>query len=158
MATIVVMPQLGNSVESCIIVEWTVAEGDAVSLDQTLCSIETDKSTMEVPSTAEGTVLMSTCGQGTCCPALGSGAVGDGEGESGAFSFQALPVGSVDTVSVGVVGWRPRPSTLHASSATATTPTASTTHITQPPFRPGEPGVVAGRRGSGAPFHALPSQ
>ena len=57
MATIVVMPQLGNSVESCIIVEWTVAEGDAVSLDQTLCSIETDKSTMEVPSTAEGTVL-----------------------------------------------------------------------------------------------------
>ena len=57
MATIVVMPQLGNSVESCIIVEWTIAEGDAVSLDQTLCSIETDKSTMEVPSTAEGTVL-----------------------------------------------------------------------------------------------------
>lgn len=57
MATIVVMPQLGNSVESCIIVEWTVAEGDVVSLDQTLCSIETDKSTMEVPSTAEGTVL-----------------------------------------------------------------------------------------------------
>ncbi|MBS7071888.1 MAG: 2-oxo acid dehydrogenase subunit E2 [Actinomyces sp.] len=57
MATIVVMPQLGNSVESCIIVEWMIAEGDTVSLDQTLASIETDKSTMEVPSTAEGTVL-----------------------------------------------------------------------------------------------------
>ena len=57
MATIVVMPQLGNSVESCIIVEWMIAEGDTVSVDQTLSSIETDKSTMEVPSTAEGTVL-----------------------------------------------------------------------------------------------------
>lgn len=57
MATIVVMPQLGNSVESCIIVEWMIAEGDTVSVDQTLASIETDKSTMEVPSTAEGTVL-----------------------------------------------------------------------------------------------------
>ena len=57
MATIVVMPQLGNSVESCIIVEWTIAEGDTVAVDQTLASIETDKSTMEVPSTAAGTVL-----------------------------------------------------------------------------------------------------
>ena len=57
MATIVVMPQLGNSVESCIIVEWMIAEGDSVAVDQTLASIETDKSTMEVPSTAEGTVL-----------------------------------------------------------------------------------------------------
>ena len=57
MATIVVMPQLGNSVESCIIVEWMIAEGDTVAVDQTLASIETDKSTMEVPSTAEGTVL-----------------------------------------------------------------------------------------------------
>lgn len=57
MATIVVMPQLGNSVESCIIVEWQVAVGDTVAVDQTLCSIETDKSTMEVPSTEAGTVL-----------------------------------------------------------------------------------------------------
>ncbi len=57
MATIVVMPQLGNSVESCIIVEWMIVEGDSVAVDQTLASIETDKSTMEVPSTAEGTVL-----------------------------------------------------------------------------------------------------
>lgn len=57
MAAIVVMPQLGNSVESCIIVEWLIKEGDEVAVDQTLCSIETDKSTMEVPSTEAGTVL-----------------------------------------------------------------------------------------------------
>ncbi len=55
MAAIVVMPQLGNSVESCIIVEWLIK--DEVAVDQTLCSIETDKSTMEVPSTEAGTVL-----------------------------------------------------------------------------------------------------
>lgn len=57
MATTVVMPQLGNSVESCIIVEWIVKEGDTIAVDQNLCSIETDKSTMEVPSTEAGTVL-----------------------------------------------------------------------------------------------------
>ncbi len=57
MATIVVMPQLGNSVESCIIMSWEVAVGDTVAVDQTLCSIETDKATMDVPSTEAGTVL-----------------------------------------------------------------------------------------------------
>lgn len=57
MATIVVMPQLGNSVESCLIMEWAVKPGDTVAVDQTLCSIETDKATMDVPSTDAGTVL-----------------------------------------------------------------------------------------------------
>ena len=57
MATIVVMPQLGNSVESCLINEWEVSVGDAVAVDQVLCSIETDKATMDVPSTDAGTVL-----------------------------------------------------------------------------------------------------
>lgn len=68
MATIVVMPQLGNSVESCIIVEWLVSEGDAVAVDQTLCSIETDKSTMEVPSTDAGTVLKILWAEGDEVP------------------------------------------------------------------------------------------
>lgn len=68
MATIVVMPQLGNSVESCIIVEWLVKEGDEVAVDQTLCSIETDKSTMEVPSTDAGTVLKVLWAEGDEVP------------------------------------------------------------------------------------------
>ena len=68
MATIVVMPQLGNSVESCIIVEWMIAEGDTVAVDQTLASIETDKSTMEVPSTAAGTVLKLLWAEGDEVP------------------------------------------------------------------------------------------
>lgn len=68
MAAIVVMPQLGNSVESCIIVEWLVSEGDTVAVDQTLCSIETDKSTMEVPSTDAGTVLKLLWAEGDEVP------------------------------------------------------------------------------------------
>ena len=109
MATIVVMPQLGNSVESCIIVEWTVAEGDAVSLDQTLCSIETDKSTMEVPSTAEGTVLKLLWDEGDEVPVKdpliivgapgedvsglvpGSGAAEAGAAEAGAAPAEEAP-------------------------------------------------------------------
>ncbi|MCC2591945.1 2-oxo acid dehydrogenase subunit E2 [Tessaracoccus sp. OS52] len=68
MATIVVMPQLGNSVESCIIVSWAVAEGDTVSENTVLCEVETDKASMEVPSTAAGTVLKLLWAEGDDVP------------------------------------------------------------------------------------------
>jgi pyruvate dehydrogenase E2 component (dihydrolipoamide acetyltransferase) len=57
MATEVVMPKQGNSVESCIIVDWKVSEGDMISAGDVICEAETDKSTIDVESTADGTVL-----------------------------------------------------------------------------------------------------
>ncbi len=57
MATEVLMPRQGQSVESCIIIEWKVNEGDVVTEGQTLCEVETDKATFEVEATASGTVL-----------------------------------------------------------------------------------------------------
>ncbi len=57
MATEILMPRQGQSVESCIIIEWKVNEGDVVTQGQTLCEVETDKATFEVEATAAGTVL-----------------------------------------------------------------------------------------------------
>ena len=57
MATEVLMPRQGQSVESCIIIEWKVNEGDVVREGQALCEVETDKATFEVEATAAGTVL-----------------------------------------------------------------------------------------------------
>jgi pyruvate dehydrogenase E2 component (dihydrolipoamide acetyltransferase) len=57
MATEVLMPRQGQSVESCIIIEWKVNEGDAVTEGQALCEVETDKATFEVEATAAGTML-----------------------------------------------------------------------------------------------------
>lgn len=57
MATVVVMPALGNSVESCLVTTWMVKEGDEVKENDTLAEVETDKAAMEVPSSAAGTVL-----------------------------------------------------------------------------------------------------
>ncbi len=57
MATEVLMPRQGQSVESCIIIEWKVNEGDVVSEGQALCEVETDKATFEVEAIASGTVL-----------------------------------------------------------------------------------------------------
>lgn len=70
MASIVVMPQLGNSVESCLIVSWSVKEGDDVAENQVLCEVETDKATMEVPSTAAGTVLKVLWEEGDDVPVM----------------------------------------------------------------------------------------
>lgn len=57
MATEILMPRQGQSVESCIIIEWKVSEGDVVTQGQALCEVETDKATFEVEATAAGTVL-----------------------------------------------------------------------------------------------------
>ncbi len=57
MAKEVLLPQLGQSVESCIIIEWKKKEGDTVSKGEVICEVETDKSTLEVESTESGRVL-----------------------------------------------------------------------------------------------------
>lgn len=54
MATEVIMPRQGQSVESCILVEWLVKEGDQVTEGQPLASIETDKAVFEIESPAAG--------------------------------------------------------------------------------------------------------
>lgn len=57
MATAVVMPKLGNSVETSLISSWKKKPGDAIAEGETLCEVETDKATMEVESPVAGTVL-----------------------------------------------------------------------------------------------------
>ncbi len=70
MAQQVVMPKQGNSVESCIIVEWNVKVGDKVAVGDVLCSAETDKSTIDVESTAEGVVLARLYEEGDDVPVM----------------------------------------------------------------------------------------
>jgi pyruvate dehydrogenase E2 component (dihydrolipoamide acetyltransferase) len=57
MAHVLIMPRQGNTVESCIIGEWMVKEGDTVEAGTPVCVVETDKATFEVPAGAAGTVL-----------------------------------------------------------------------------------------------------
>jgi len=70
MASQVVMPKQGNSVESCIIVEWKKRVGDTVSVGDILCTAETDKSTIDVESTADGTVLALLYEEGADVPVM----------------------------------------------------------------------------------------
>lgn len=50
------VPDIGGS-ESAEVIELLVAVGDEVELDQSLIVLESDKASMEIPSTAAGTVL-----------------------------------------------------------------------------------------------------
>lgn len=57
MAERIVLPKLGNTVESAIILAWHVEVGDSIKTGDLLCEIETDKATLEVESSATGTLL-----------------------------------------------------------------------------------------------------
>ncbi len=85
MAEAVVMPKLGNTVESAVILGWHVAVGAEVSAGDLLCEIETDKATLEIESTASGILLAQLCAVGDEVPVLSAialvGSVGS-QGES----------------------------------------------------------------------------
>jgi len=56
MSVDVKIPEVGESISEGTIVSWLVAVGDAVSVDQPLLELETDKVTAEVPSPIGGVV------------------------------------------------------------------------------------------------------
>jgi len=70
MAHILIMPRQGNTVESCIITDWKVREGDTVTKETTVCEVETDKAAFEVPAGEAGTVLKLLYASGDDVPVL----------------------------------------------------------------------------------------
>ncbi len=50
------LPELGENIESADILRVLINEGDSIKLEQSVLEIETDKATIEVPSTVEGIV------------------------------------------------------------------------------------------------------
>jgi pyruvate dehydrogenase E2 component (dihydrolipoamide acetyltransferase) len=57
MATAVIMPKQGQSVETCIITKWFKNKGDKVSVGDILFSYETDKASFDLESPSEGVLL-----------------------------------------------------------------------------------------------------
>src|SRR5438128_12263543 len=77
----VLMPQLGETVAEGKVTKWFKSAGDAVRPGDNLFEIETDKVSMEVPSTTTGVLAEIRVGAGEVAPvgaivAVISGAVG----------------------------------------------------------------------------------
>ena len=70
MAEGILMPKQGITVESCIITKWYKKVGDQVKVGDALFGYETDKSTFDCESTAEGEILEIFYGDGDDVPVL----------------------------------------------------------------------------------------
>lgn len=70
MATAVIMPRQGQSVESCIITKWNKQVGDSVAEGDVLFSYETDKASFEEEAKVAGTLLAILAEEGDDVPCL----------------------------------------------------------------------------------------
>ncbi len=70
MATAILMPKQGQSVESCIIAKWHKNEGDSVAVGDVLFTYETDKATFDEEAKEAGTMLGIFFEEGDDIPCL----------------------------------------------------------------------------------------
>lgn len=106
MATTIIMPKQGQSVETCIITEWFRKKGEKVSAGDILFSYETDKAAFDLEAPADGILLEIFYQAGDEVPVLSNVAVIGEKGEHTEIS--AAPAEREDTGS-----------TLPSASATA---------------------------------------
>ncbi len=110
MATPVIMPRQGQSVESCIIAEWNKKKGDKVEIGDVLFSYETDKASFEETAKVGGTLLEIFFEEGDDVPCLLNVCVIGEEGEDvsafrpeGAEEAAAVEEKPAETVATPVV-------------------------------------------------------
>jgi len=102
MATMVILPRQGQSVESCIIAKWYKKKGDSVAIGDLLFSYETDKASFEEESKIEGVMLEVFCEEGDDVPVLSNVCVIGQPGEileEGASATKESETSEVQTIS-----------------------------------------------------------
>jgi len=57
MATAIIMPQLGENIESGTITEWMKKENEKVSKGEPICAVEADKGVLEIEAEQDGVLL-----------------------------------------------------------------------------------------------------
>ena len=64
----IILPNIAETVDEGKVVKWLKQVGDQVTDGYVLCEVETDKSTMEVPSTIDGTIKEIRVKEGDIVP------------------------------------------------------------------------------------------
>ena len=120
MATEIVMPKLGLTMESGAISAWLVEEGQEVQKGQALLEIATDKVTMEVEAQADGILRKILVPPGEEVPVSTTiGVIAAADEDIGSYSA-AAPSDPVPAAAVA-----PTPSAPTPSAAAAPTPSAA---------------------------------
>lgn len=81
MATAVIMPRQGNTVESCIVTKWHKNKGDKVAVGDILFTYETDKATFDEEAAVAGTILETFFEEDDDVPVLSNMCIIGEEGE-----------------------------------------------------------------------------
>lgn len=97
MATSVIMPRQGQSVESCILSKWHKNPGDAVKIGELLFSYETDKASFDEEAKTEGILLNRLFGENDDVPCLAEVCRVGSEAE---WSANSVPGGTVSDTAV----------------------------------------------------------
>jgi 2-oxoglutarate dehydrogenase E2 component (dihydrolipoamide succinyltransferase) len=85
------VPQLSESVAEATMLQWKKKVGDAVTVDETLIEVETDKVVLEVPAPASGVLVELVVADGATVLAEQLIARIDTEGKAGAVAPAAAP-------------------------------------------------------------------
>ncbi len=127
MASEVILPRLGQGMESGTIVRWLVSEGDKVEKGQPLYELDTDKVTQEVEADAAGVVLKIVVAEGEVPVGTAVAYVGEAgenipqpEASSVAESEQAAPAAEPE----------PPAKEQEAAAPAAATPVSDTAEVT----------------------------
>ena len=56
MTTEFILPDIGEGIVECELLEWLVAEGDTIEEDQPVAEVMTDKATVQIPAMHAGVV------------------------------------------------------------------------------------------------------
>ena len=130
MAEQVRLPQQGNSVESCILLEWRKQVGDAVAIGEVVCEVETDKASFEVESTAAGVLLAHHADEGAeiavMAPLCSVGRAGEAVVDPTAAPETPEPSKSAPLASTATPSAASAPSASTATPSAASAPLAST--------------------------------
>ena len=82
MAVPILLPKQGNTVETCLILEWKKRKGEEIKKGEVVCDIETDKAVFELESPADGIILDIFFNEGEDVPVLTNLAVVGTKGEN----------------------------------------------------------------------------
>ncbi len=121
MATLVIMPRQGQSVESCIITAFNKKVGDTVEKGDVLFSYETDKSSFDEPAPEAGKILAIFREEGDDVPCLeGVLVIGqDGEDFSSLVPAESAEAAPAATEEATVVAAAPAAEAAVEATATA---------------------------------------
>jgi 2-oxoisovalerate dehydrogenase E2 component (dihydrolipoyl transacylase) len=127
------MPDLGEGTVDAEIVAWHAKPGDAVTEDQLIVEVMTDKAAVEVPAPVSGRVVSITGGPGDKV-AVGSPLIVFEVGESPAATVPATPPATVGPATIAPAAAAPA---RVAPAAAATTPPAVAAPAESPAGRQG---------------------